>query len=122
MVSHLGIEPRTRRRHCQLGGSSRSTTPFATCSPLDDISSVPAISDFCARVRSLSGTPSQRPDDFGVEILPNVAVDVNLTAPSVHLARATSATRVRPERRRASVMAIRGLKIHRRYWRNARIA
>jgi hypothetical protein len=61
-------------------GSSRSTTSFATCSPLDDIGFAPAISDFCARARSLRGTPWQRPDDFGVEIIPNVAVvDVNLT-------------------------------------------
>ena len=33
-------------------GSSRSTTSFATCSPLDDIGFAPAISDFCARARS----------------------------------------------------------------------
>jgi hypothetical protein len=45
--------------------------------------SLPAISDFCARARSLRGTPWQRPDAFGVAITPHVAaVDVNLTVPS----------------------------------------
>jgi hypothetical protein len=62
--------------------ASRSTTSVATHSSLDDIGFAPAISDFCARARSLRGTPWQRPDDYGVEIIPNVAVvDVNLTVP-----------------------------------------
>jgi uncharacterized protein YecE (DUF72 family) len=50
---------------------------------LDDIGFAQAISDFCARARSLRGTPWQRSDDFGVEMIPNVAaVDVNLTVPN----------------------------------------
>jgi hypothetical protein len=49
---------------------------------LDDISSAPAISAFCARAPSLRGTPRQRPDAFSVAITLHVAaVDVNLTVP-----------------------------------------
>ncbi len=89
---------RSNRWH-RPSGSSRSTTSFATCSPLDDIGFAPAISDFCARARSLRGTPWQRPDDFDVEIIPNVAVvDVNLTAPPPGLETGKSSFTLRQQR------------------------
>ena len=63
---------RVSRRSWEHSGSSRSTTSFATSSPLDDIGFAPAISDFCARARSLRGTPWQRPDVFRAATTPNV--------------------------------------------------
>jgi hypothetical protein len=49
---------------------------------LDGIGFAPAISDFCARARSLHGTPWQRPDAFNAATTRTCAVvAVNLTVP-----------------------------------------